>query len=217
MPTQQNKLPLPSVDELDMAFGSPQPPQFKGWGSYEESKQHLYNIFLKVDDVLCEDPACMPLYPGIYEMLEDLKCNDIELAIVTSRNLKPILRVMDTHQITPYFSSIRSAQDMIDQGYRGKPHPDKLNCVLREFDCPADKAIMVGDTHMDIQMAKNAGVFALGVLWGYHSEQTLKEYGADAIVAEADEVKDVVTSSKPKHRPVLSETRKKSSHLLTTG
>lgn len=188
----KNNLPLPSFQEMDMAFGNPNPPFFKGWGDMDEFKQHLETIFLLVDDVLCEEPTCMPLFPGVFDLLQNLKNDNVTLAIVTSRNLVPLLAVMDAHKITPFFKTIRSAQDMIDHGYRGKPHPDKLNCVLKEIGVPLEKALMIGDTFMDIEMGKNAGIFSLGVAWGYHDEQTLKNHGADAVVFEPTQIQEIV-------------------------
>ena len=188
----QNNFPVPSRQEMNMAFGNPNPPLFKGWGNPEEFLQHLDNVFLLVDDVLCEDPRCMPLFPGIFNLLEGLKNDGMMLSIVTSRNLKPLLTVMDEHKITPFFKTIRSAQDMIDRGYRGKPHPDKLNCVLREFNCPCEKAVMVGDTFMDIKMGKDAGVKAVGVSWGYHDETTLRGHGADEVADTPGKLYEVI-------------------------
>jgi phosphoglycolate phosphatase len=188
----QHNFVVPSQLEMDMAFGNPNPPLFEGWGNTAEFLQHLDNIFLLVDDVLCEDPTCMPLFPKIFHVLETLKNEGVLLSIVTSRNLKPLLAVMDEHKITPLFKTIRSAQDMIDRGYRGKPHPDKLNCVLRELNYPCEKAVMVGDTFMDIKMAKNSGVKAVGVAWGYHDEATLKEHGADEVVDTPERLYDVI-------------------------
>jgi phosphoglycolate phosphatase len=189
---EQNNFTVPSQLEMDMAFGNPNPPLFYGWGEPSAFQKHLDNVFLLVDDMLCEDPTCMPLFPGVFNLLEDLSNDDVMLSIVTSRNLTPLLTVMDAHKITTFFKTIRSAQDMIDRGYRGKPHPDKLNCVLREFNCPCEKAVMVGDTFMDIKMAKNAGVFALGVSWGYHDEHTLKAHGADTVVFEPGQIQNVI-------------------------
>lgn len=83
---------------------------------------------------------------------------------------------------------------MIDRGYRGKPHPDKLNCILREFNYPCEKAVMVGDTFMDIKMAKNAGVKVVGVSWGYHDETTLREHGADEVADTAEKLSAVIRS-----------------------
>ena len=192
----QNNFPVPSQQEMDMAFGNPNPPLFKGWGNPEEFHQHLDNVFLLVDDVLCEDPTCMPLFPRVFKLLEELEKDNVVLSIVTSRNLKPLLTVMDAHKITPFFKTIRSAQDMIDRGYRGKPHPDKLNCILRELDYPCEKAVMVGDTFMDIKMAKNAGVKAVGVSWGYHDETTLREHGADEVADTAGQLYEVIRAQR---------------------
>jgi len=192
---EENNFPLPSQIDMDMAFGNPNPPFFKGWGSEEGFMQHLDTVFLMVDDILCEDPYCMPLYDGVYSMLESLKHDGLQLAIVTSRNLKPLQTVLKAHNIDAFFTTIRSAQDMVDKGYRGKPHPDKLNCVLRELNCSPDKAIMIGDTFMDVQMAKNAEVFALGVSWGYHDEEILRNNGADAIASTVMEMKNIILNT----------------------
>lgn len=189
---EQNNFAVPSQLEMDMAFGNPNPPLFADWGDPAEFQQHLDKVFLLVDDVLCEDPTCMPLFPGVFNLLEDLRNDGVVLSIVTSRNLTPLLTVMDAHKITPFFKTIRSAQDMIDCGYRGKPHPDKLNCVLKELNYPQEKAVMIGDTFMDIKMAKNAGVFALGVSWGYHDETTLKDHGADAVADTPKRLYEVI-------------------------
>ncbi len=189
---EQNNFKVPSQLDMDMAFGNPNPPIFEGWGDPAEFMQHLDKVFLLVDDVLCEDPSCMPLFPEVFNLLKYLRNDDVVLSIVTSRNLIPLLTVMDAHKITPFFKTIRSAQDMIDHGYRGKPHPDKLHSVLKELNVPSKKAVMVGDTFMDIKMAKNAGVFAVGVSWGYHDEQTLRDFGADEVVHEPSQIRDVI-------------------------
>jgi phosphoglycolate phosphatase len=47
---------------------------------------------------------------------------------------------------------------------------------------------MIGDTSYDMAMAKAAGVRAIGVAWGYHSPDILREAGADAVAAHASEL-----------------------------
>lgn len=197
---EKNSFPLPSEHEMNMAFGNPNPPFFKNWADPSAFQHHLETIFLMVDDILCENPSCMPLYDEVFELLEALVSQGNVLSIVTSRNLKPLLAVLKAHKIESFFKSIRSAQDMIDRGYRGKPHPDKLECVLREFHCHPSNAIMVGDTSMDMQMANRAGVFALGVAWGYHDEQTLL-HNADKIVFYPREIKEVIKTKQKASSP----------------
>jgi phosphoglycolate phosphatase len=100
--------------------------------------------------------------------------------------------LIEHHKISAFFKTIRSAQDVVDRGYRGKPHPDKLNCVLKEMAYLPEKSIMIGDTLMDMAMAKSAGVQAVGVSWGYHDEATLRNHGADEVVNTPEMLNKVI-------------------------
>jgi len=64
--------------------------------------------------------------------------------------------------------------------------------VLRELACPTEKAVMIGDTLMDMSMAKNAGTKAIGVSWGFHDEATLRKHGADEIVDRPENLKQAI-------------------------
>ncbi|MBX9804392.1 MAG: HAD family hydrolase [Alphaproteobacteria bacterium] len=177
----QEGLKIPSHEDMDTVFGNPSPQIiFDGWGDRESFKKHLLTIYGMTDDLICDDPSGMPLYEGIQDLLKDLN-KDFVLSIVTSRSLRPILSLIRHHKIDSYFQTIRSDQDLIDRGYRGKPHPDKLNCVLKEMESQPEKAVMIGDTLMDMAMAKSAGVKAIGVSWGYHDEAILRAHGADDV------------------------------------
>lgn len=190
--SQRNGFIVPAQAEMDLVFGNPTSPiVFETWGAKEDFVGHLQNIYQMTDGLICEQPADMPLFEGIHEQLADLQ-KDFVLTIVTSRSLKPIQALIHHHKIDAYFKTIRSDQDIIDRGYRGKPHPDKLNCVLNEMDCPTDKAVMIGDTLMDMAMAKNAGTKAIGVSWGFHDEATLRKYGADEIVSSPYNLKKTI-------------------------
>ena len=189
---QQNGFNTPERSAMDLVFGNPNPPiVFEGWGARDTFAKHLLNIYEMTDGLICDQPSDMPLFEGIQDLLRELS-QDFTLSIVTSRSLKPIKALIHHHEIAGYFKTIRSDQDVIERGYRGKPHPDKLNCVLREFLCPPEKSVMIGDTLMDMAMAKNAGTKAIGVSWGYHDEATLRTAGADEIVHSPQNLKQVI-------------------------
>lgn len=190
--SQRNGFKMPNQSDMDLVFGNPTPPiVFETWESKGGFITHMENVYAMTDGLICDQPSIMPLFDGIREQLIELKKNLI-LSIVTSRSLKPIQTLIHHHNIDTYFKTIRSAQDIIDRGYRGKPYPDKLNCVLRELAYPAENAVMIGDTLMDMVMAKNAGTKAIGVSWGYHDETTLRQHGADYIVKNPQELKDAI-------------------------
>lgn len=191
--SQQNTLKMPLKPEMDLVFGNPNPPLvFEGWGELEGFKGHLEKVYAMTDGLICDQPSNMPLFEGIKELLEDLDLNGFTLSIVTSRALRPILALIDHHKINTFFKTIRSAQDVIDRGYRGKPYPDKLNCVLKEMSFRSEKAVMIGDTLMDMAMAKSAGVKAIGVSWGFHDEVTLRNHGADEVVSTPEMLNKVI-------------------------
>jgi phosphoglycolate phosphatase len=189
----QNSLKAPLQEDMGLVFGNPNPPiVFNGWGGLEAFKSHLQKVYILTDDLICAQPSVMPLFEGIYELLDDLHQDGVVLSIVTSRSLKPIRSLMEHHKISPFFKTIRTDQDVIERGYRGKPHPDKLNCVLKEMACPAEKSAMIGDTLMDMAMAKSAGAKAIGVSWGYHDESMLRDYGADRVVHTPQELHQII-------------------------
>jgi len=120
--SQQNALKIPLQPEMDLVFGNPNPPiVFEGWGELEGFKGHLDRVYAMTDGLICDQPSDMPLFEGIRDLLEDLDRNGFALSIVTSRALQPILALIEHHKINPFFKAIRSAQDVIDRGYRGKP------------------------------------------------------------------------------------------------
>ncbi len=179
--SNQKGFKVPAYSDMNRVFGNPNPPiVFDGWGDVDGFKKHLLNIYEMTDDLICDQPADTPLYEGIQDLLKDLG-KDFVLTIVTSRALKPIQALIEYHKIGTYFKTIRSDQDIIDRGYRGKPHPDKLNCVLKETGFHPEKTVMIGDTLMDMRMAKSAGAKAIGVSWGYNDETVLRDHGADEV------------------------------------
>jgi phosphoglycolate phosphatase len=190
--SNQTGLKLPAYSDMDHVFGNPTPPIiFEGWGDIEAFKKHLLNIYEMTDGLICDQPSDAPLFSGIQDLLKDLS-KDFVLTIVTSRALKPIQALTQHHQIASYFKTIRSDQDIIDRGYRGKPHPDKLNCVLQETGFHPKKAVMIGDTLMDMGMAKSAGVKAIGVSWGYNDESILRSHGADDVADTPEELNHII-------------------------
>ena len=193
--SHQNNLKIPAQSDMDLVFGNPNPPTtFDGWGDLGGFLGHLDNIYAMTDDLICESPSDMPLFEGIQELLERLSQDNVILSIVTSRSLKPIHALVEHHGISALFKTIRSHQDVIDRGYRKKPYPDKLNCVLKEMEYPAEKSVMIGDTLMDMMMAKSAGTKAIGVSWGYHDEETLRRYGADDVAHTPQKLEHMISA-----------------------
>jgi phosphoglycolate phosphatase len=186
-------LPVPCFKTIRTGYGDPHNHDFK-WGvGREEQVQHLFATYRLADEAARHTPPLF--YDGAHDALVHLKDLGHTLAIVTSKPEAPLLHVLEEHKVTHLFSGIRHGNDEDRRGEREKPFPDQLQSLIRELKFGPDETVMVGDTTMDIRMGRGAGTHTLGVLWGAHGPDDLKNAGAHHIVDERfDEV--VVTVKK---------------------
>lgn len=120
-----------------------------------------------------------PLYPGARAALETIAGDSSRvMGIATGKSLRGLRHVLDGHGIADWFDTIQVADD-----HPSKPHPAMIVAALAETGIPAARAVMVGDTTYDIEMARAAGVAAIGVGWGYHPAPSLSEAGAAEVLA----------------------------------
>lgn len=69
-----------------------------------------------------------------------------------------------------------------------KPSPEGVFAILKELQLEKDEVLYLGDTNTDMKTGKSAGVFTIGVLWGFRERAELEENHADAIIAEPAEI-----------------------------
>ena len=118
-----------------------------------------------------------PLYPDAKEVIQGLNASGWLLGVATGKSKRGLDAVFDTHEIRHHFVTVQTS----DIG-PGKPAPDMLYRALRETGVEAHNTVMIGDTTFDMEMAMNAGVPAIGVSWGYHTDAELLAAGARVIV-----------------------------------
>jgi phosphoglycolate phosphatase len=113
----------------------------------------------------------MLMFRGILELLSELKTNKL-LAIATGKSRKGLDRSLEAGNLKAYFSGSRCADES-----QPKPHPAMLLELMQEFSVDKAKTLMIGDTSHDLEMARAAGVDALAVTYGAHSEAGLRACG----------------------------------------
>ena len=74
-------------------------------------------------------------------------------------------------------------------GIRRKPAPDSVNEVLRVLGIDRKDAVYVGDSDVDIETARNAGMDCISVTWGFRDADFLKAHGAQVLVNTPEELK----------------------------
>lgn len=119
-----------------------------------------------------------PFFPGALEALRDLDARgDVLLGTATGMSRRGMRRIIDTYDLGKLFVTTQTADD-----HPSKPHPAMVNAALSETGVDPDHAVFVGDTVYDIQAGRAAGVFTIGVGWGYHAAENLERAGADAVI-----------------------------------
>lgn len=129
-----------------------------------------------------------PLFPGVADMLDRLAQRpETLLGIATGKARRGLDHMFDAHPIGHHFVTLQTAD-----AHPSKPHPSMLEAAMRDTGVPAKNSAMVGDTSFDMRMARNAGMAAIGVRWGYHDPDEMLAAGAQHIAEDMDDLCDAV-------------------------
>lgn len=129
------------------------------------------------------DLAPSPFYAGVPSLLQQLHQGNVLLSVATGKSRKGLDRIMRAHQVEPLFHSSRCADET-----RSKPEPHMLLEILDYHNLKPHQAVMVGDTEFDLEMARRAGVDAVGVTWGAHEVHRLRRHGPRICVDTVDQL-----------------------------
>jgi len=125
------------------------------------------------------------LYPKVLDVLKELKKRGYWMAVVTGKSKDGLERVLSRFDLEAYFYTWRTADCC-----HSKPHPAMALECMTELGVEAVNTTLVGDSHFDIQMAKAAGVRALGAAFGSENTQLLYDEGADKVLYTFEELLD---------------------------
>lgn len=119
-----------------------------------------------------------PLYPGARAILDELGGrDDVLLGIATGKSARGLDILIETHGLHGMFQTVQVADH-----HPSKPHPSMIHAALSETGVDTGDAIMLGDTTFDMDMARAAGIDAIGVSWGYHSTDALTGAQARCVI-----------------------------------
>jgi phosphoglycolate phosphatase len=154
---------------LDPAFNALFP------GINNEKRQQLFEHYR--DQYVLHDTTPTPLFDGVEQVLQQLKAQNVLLAVATGKARKGLVRMFAETGLAKYFDTSRCADEA-----QSKPHPDMLQQILQELDIKAEQAVMVGDTSHDMKMAQAIAMPRIGVTHGVHGRDVLSLYSPKAII-----------------------------------
>lgn len=122
-------------------------------------------------------------YPGIMEMLQQLKAQGKRIAVVSNKFYAATQDLCkhffgDTIQVT-----IGEREDI-----KKKPAPDTVLEALRQLQVTRQDAVYVGDSEVDVETARNSGIPCISVLWGFRSKSFLLSHGATTFIETPSEL-----------------------------
>ena len=129
------------------------------------------------------------LYEGVPEFLDSLHENGVSLAVVTNKPTNLAIQVLEDTGIRRYFDFVIGADNLLP-----KPSPEMILKCLALKSIQPKEAVMVGDRIEDVLAAKSAGVFAVGIGQGIHTEDELLNSGAQATFQSISEFHEWIKS-----------------------
>lgn len=128
-----------------------------------------------------------PLYPGARDCLDALAGrDDLLLGIATGKSRRGLDAMLDHHGLRGRFVTLQTADN-----HPSKPHPAMLLAACAEAGVEPAASVMVGDTVFDLDMARAAGMAGIGVEWGYHPADSLRQTGM-AVAADFGDLQNML-------------------------
>ncbi|HEY1406955.1 MAG TPA: HAD family hydrolase [Spirochaetota bacterium] len=127
-------------------------------------------------------------YKGIPELLQRIHDNGIKIAVLSNKPHKFTTLIVPHFFPDIQFDVIFGAREGIPR----KPDPTAAIEILEKLDLHPNQCVYVGDSNIDMKTGRAAGMFTVGVSWGFRPEKELREAGADRVISSPDEILEVL-------------------------
>ena len=147
----------------------------------DERLEHFDEVYETYLEIFAKD--CMyqvKPYEGICALLEELKRLSVRIAVLSNKPDRDSLRVVEALFGKGYFDFVQGQREDIPR----KPDHAGVYRIMEAFVLPAGDFLYVGDSGVDMKTGRAAGIFTVGVLWGFRDRKELVENGAYAVISK---------------------------------
>lgn len=127
-------------------------------------------------------------YPGVPEALDGLTAKGLKLAILSNKRDDFTVELVKTLFGRWSFVEVRGER----QGVPRKPNPQAALEIAVRLEVAPARCAFVGDTPIDMKTARNAGMHAVGVTWGFRPANELNDAGAHVVLRHPSELVDAL-------------------------
>ncbi len=145
----------------------------------------LDEVFKKYLDFLsvhCSEKVTV--YDGLIETIKEMKKRGVECVIFSNKPHVQACKVIRNVYPEDTFKEVLGQSD----GYPRKPDPAGALMLMERAGVRPEECIYIGDTNTDMLTGKAAGMYTIGVLWGFRGREELEDAGADVIVSSPEEL-----------------------------
>ena len=171
-------LPQHSDDEIAATIGLP---LLKAFPTLEPMNKEMAAVCTATYRRIFEDVNAeigVPMFPHVADTLRQMHDKGCILTIATSRGYKSAAEFIRNFHLDDIITFIIAAEDV----KHAKPDAEPVEKTLKHYGLKPKDAVVIGDTHFDILMGRNAGCATIGVTYGNGSRESLVEAGADYVV-----------------------------------
>ena len=140
--------------------------------------------FRQYYDLHCNDKT--KPYEDMLELIDALKEKNIQ-TVVVSNKVDSAVQTLKRR----YFPQVEVAVGD-REGLQRKPAPDSVLMAMETFHTKPAETVYVGDSEVDIETAKNAGIKCVSVLWGFRDREQLLESGAKILIKKPFELLELI-------------------------
>jgi len=141
----------------------------------------LYEKYYREEGLLA-----VPLFPHVRETLEYFK--DRTKAIISNKKSAFIDVLLKNHHLAFYFNEVLGG----DNAPCLKPDPCAILEMLKKYNIPKERALLVGDMTVDVETGRNAGIKTCGVTYGFDGQEKLAAAKPDFLIADLLELKGLI-------------------------
>ena len=131
-------------------------------------------------------------FDGIQETLDAIKAQGIQMAILSNKPHFATCGVIHSLFGEGYFDCVYGQRENVPI----KPDPTAVLGIMEECNAKPEECLYIGDTGTDMKTGKNAGLYTVGVLWGFRDKDELLQGGADVIIEKPEELLNCIDAKK---------------------
>jgi phosphoglycolate phosphatase len=132
-----------------------------GSNAREDDLRRALQFFLAYYEEHKLDTTCA--YPGVADSLAELSRKKVPMAVLTNKPVKISVRILEALGLATYFRAIYGGNSFESK----KPDPRGANTIVSEFGASPRETMLIGDSEVDVQTARNARMIAVAVNYGF--------------------------------------------------